>query len=299
MQQVPNNSYSNIVVPFQTEQDFLTYLGKAIYIENPLIELANSPTAIVYYGTKCCNLRCCVPCSCVCECKCDCADYFKYNTLTVIDGQKKYLFKNIVKLKCNICCTDVINRFEYCKDFSMTSYDQYNKLDSGVETAEMVNETDCICFGVCEALLRVLTKPDGQLAGYVRFKGVCCKSEDCCKCKCDCKCNCKCNFCDDCCYLYYYCCDILSPNKELIYTIYIKKCCLSFIPIGCCGQLDFVIKDSMGNKVGTIEGRGNCCYILGICGANYNYTIYFPKNATPEMKLTIINAVIAIDMIYV
>ena len=151
MQPIPNQSQTNFTV-FETDQDFMNYLGKAVYIENPLVELANSPTALVYYGAKCCTLRCCVPCHCICDCICDCADYYKYNTFIINNlGQQKYLFKNIAKLKCNICCTDVYNRLEYCKDFSMASFDQF-KTDSGIETAEMINESDCILFGICEGV---------------------------------------------------------------------------------------------------------------------------------------------------
>ena len=101
---------------FESSKEFLATLEKATFIENPLNELASSPTAIVYYGTPCCTLKCCIPCNCL-KCKCDCGDFFAYNTLTVNGDVQKYLFKNIARLNCSIFCTDLINRFDYSKVF--------------------------------------------------------------------------------------------------------------------------------------------------------------------------------------
>jgi hypothetical protein len=278
---------------FESSKEFLATLEKATFIENPLNELASSPTAIVYYGTPCCTLKCCIPCNCL-KCKCDCGDFFAYNTLTVNGDVQKYLFKNIARLNCSIFCTDLINRFDYCKSISLSSFDQYSS-DAGVEGAEMVKENNCVLFGICSYFLDVFTKPNNKLAGIVQFRGCCselcnCSGSSCCS---------FCKNCSDCCYDFYYCCDILSPNKQIVYTIYLRKCCLSCFPIGCCNVLNFTIKAPDGTNVGEIEGRRNCCSFMGICGANYTYTIQFPGNSTPELKLTIINAVTAIDIFYV
>lgn len=35
---------------FASSRDFMTKIEKVTYIENPLNELATSPTAIIYYG---------------------------------------------------------------------------------------------------------------------------------------------------------------------------------------------------------------------------------------------------------
>ncbi len=50
----------------------------------------------------------------------------------------------------------------------------------------------------------------------------------------------------------------------------------------------------MNNDVGRIEGRGRC---IPLCGDTLTYTITFPLDATPELKLTIINAMILLDII--
>ena len=193
---------------YESSKDFLTTIEKVVYVNNPLNEIASSPTAIVYYGTPCCSFKCCVPCNC------ECGDIYTYSTLTVNGNEQKYLFKNIARLKCNIFCSDLINRFDYCKSLSLSSFDQYSS-DAGIETVEMIKENNCVCFGVCSYYLDVCTKPDNRLAGIVQFAGClanCCKGPGCCS---------FCKNCSDCCYDFYYCCDILSPNKELIYILFI------------------------------------------------------------------------------
>ena len=277
---------------FASSRDFMTKIEKVTYIENPLNELATSPTAIIYYGTPCCTLKCLIPCSCLFNCNCDCGDKYAYNTLTVNDGLQKFLFNNLARLNCSLCCTNLINRFDYCKSFSMTSYDQFSS-GTGVEIVEMIKEKNCIICGICSSYFDVITKPNNNLVGIVQFRGClgnCCKGPSCCSFLLNCS---------DLCYNFYYCCDILLPNKGLIYTIYLRKCCLSCIPSGICNVLNFTIKSPDGSNVGEIEARRNCCNLCGICGANFTYTIQFPLTASPEMKLTIINAVIAIDIFYV
>ena len=60
----------------------------------------------------------------------------------------------------------------------------------------------------------------------------------------------------------------------------------------------FAIKNASGAEVGAIQLKRTCCVCCGLRGKNATYTITFPADATPEMKLTIINAVISIDMFY-
>ena len=60
------------------------------------------------------------------------------------------------------------------------------------------------------------------------------------------------------------------------------------------GVYNYVIRDPMNNDVGRIEGRGSC---IPLCGDTLTYTIIFPLDATPELKLTIINAMILLDII--
>ena len=126
------------------------------------------------------------------------------------------------------------------------------------------------------------------MAGIVRYVG-CCDAfcSGCCKSTTSCICNC---------YNYYYCCDVMTPQRDLVYTIYLKRCCISCCPLDCCGTIDFAIKNVGGAEVGHIQLTRTCCVCCGLRGKNATYTINFPPEATPEMKLTIINAVISIDM---
>ena len=165
----------------------------------------------------------------------------------------------------------------------------------------MLKENNCVVCGLCSSLFDVYTKPDNKLVGVVKYKGVC---DDCCCpiccpiccgiCKgcCDCKCKCEC----DICYDYFYCCDILSNTRQLVYSIYLKRCCLTVCPTDCLNSLTFTIKSSGGDNFGNIEMRRNCCNCCGLLGKSCTYTISFPLDATPELKLTIINAIISIDM---
>ena len=292
---------------YESPDQFIGEIKKMQYISNPLNELAISPMAVVYYGTPCCNLKCCLPCSCICSCSLDCGDNFHYSTLISSNGEQKYLFKNLGRLNCKICSCDRMSRFAYCKSFNLSSYDQFSS-NAGTESAEMIKENNCVVCGLCSNFFDVYTKPDNKLAGIVRYKGPmddCCKCDCCCCCccgnckgLCDCKelCNCKdlckCDICHD----YFYCCDILSNARQIVYSIYLKRCCLSLCPTDCLDSLTFIIKSSGGDNVGNIEMRRNCCNCCGPLGKSCTYTIGFPSDATPELKLTIINAIISIDM---
>ena len=293
---------------FNSPGDFLSNLQKATFIENPLVELANSPTAVVYNGDECCSLH--HVCSLLCGCPCtkDCADYYKYNTLVINGDVRKYLMKNIVRLKYAFCHLGIMNRFDWCKSYTMLSAEQFESLDAGIETAEMTKEGNCYVGRYCSIILPVHTKPNNTLVGYVKFLGFCeafcnaycncckgCCKSDCCKGCCTlCKGCCK----EDCCYNYYYMCDILLPNRNLIYTIFIRKCCMDICSFNscCCDTVEFAIKNTNFETVGEII-RKKKCNICGICGANSTYSIKFPPDATPENKLTIINAAIAIDIL--
>ena len=90
----------------------------------------------------------------------------------------------------------------------------------------------------------------------------------------------------------------MTPQRALVYTIYLKRCCISCCPLDCCDTIDFAIKNASGAEVGAIQLKRTCCVCCGLRGKNATYTITFPADATPEMKLTIINAVISIDMFY-
>lgn len=276
--------------------EFMGQIKNIQYISKGLEELRTSPAAIVYYGTPCCNIQCCLPCSCLCSCNCDCGDNFIYNTLVFNNGESKYLYRNLGRLDCSVCPSGPMGRFAYVKSLNLASFDQISS-GLGTESVEMIKENNCNFMGCCAEYFDVSIKPENKLVGFVRYKGC---LTDCCSCSCKCFCiccDCKCctNPCDIC-FNYYYCCDILSLDKQVVYTIFIKRCCLSCCPLDCCDSITFVIKNPFGVEVGKIDLRRTCCTCCGLRGKNCTYTISFPIDATPELKLTIINAVISIDM---
>ena len=221
------------------------------------------------------------------KCSCDCGDNYLYNTLVCNGGVTKYLYKNLGRLDCKICAADNMARFVYVKSFNVGSYAQIGA-EGGTEFVEMTREPNCIFCGICSYYLFVNIKSENRMAGIVRYRGCCdalcsscCKSSGCCNC-----------------YNYYYCFDVMTPQRDLVYTIYVKRCCLSCLPLDCCGEIDFAIKNASGNEVGAIHASRTCCVCCGLRGKNVTYTITFPPDATPEMKLTIINGVISFDIFY-
>ena len=291
------------VQAYASPDEFMGQIKSLQYISQGLEDLRTSPTAIVYYGTPCCSVKCCLPCSCIFNCKLDCGDNFAYNTLVVNNGETKYLYRNIGRLDCKICATDAISRFAYVKSLNLNSYDQINS-GLGTESVQMTKENNCVVCGLCSNFLCVSVKPENRPVGYVRYKGTlddCCGGSCCCVNLCCCCClMCK-NFCTTCqpcdiCFDYYYCCDILSLARQVVYTIYLRRCCISCCPLDCLNSITFVIKNAYGVEVGRIELRRTCCTFCGLRGNNCTYTINFPLDATRELKLTIINAVISIDM---
>ena len=281
------------VIPSEPQNDFIFSLNNMNYIEDSLNELASSPKVVVYYGVPCCGTLCSCCCTCVgSEGCCSCGDYYQYSTLSVKNDSKNYLFKNVVKLYCCdiCCCSDKKRRLKYCKSYAVNSYEQFLSKEAGVLTSIMENENKCLCC-TCSDYFEVRTLPNNNLAGIVAIDA------------CHRRCCCCCMWCKnciqcikECCKDYYYCCDILSPNKELIYTIYLLRCCIQCCPSGDCETLDFVIKNPKDVTVGKITGFKRCCEYFGCFDANYGYKIKFPENETIQNKLTIINAVIILDL---
>ena len=272
-------------ISYASPTDFNGKIQAIQYISSGIDELRASPTAIVYYGADCC--KCQGACCCVFKCSCDCGDNYLYNTLVCNGGVTKYLYKNLGRLDCKICAADNMARFAYVKSFNVGSYAQIGT-EGGTEFVEMTREPNCIFCGICSYFLFVNIKSENRMAGIVRYRGCCdalcsscCKSSGCCNC-----------------YNYYYCFDVMTPQRDLVYTIYVKRCCLSCLPLDCCGEIDFAIKNASGNEVGAIHASRTCCVCCGLRGKNVTYTITFPPDATPEMKLTIINGVISFDIFY-
>ena len=170
------------VQAYASPDEFMGQIKSLQYISQGLEELRSSPTAIVYYGSPCCSVKCCLPCSCIFNCKLDCGDNFTYNTLVVNNGESKYLYKNLGRLDCKICATDLISRFAYVKSLNLNSYDQINS-DLGTEAVLMTKEDNCIICGLCSNFLCVSVKPENKPVEYVRYKGV---LDECCKSSCNC-----------------------------------------------------------------------------------------------------------------
>lgn len=270
------------VIQFQAQQ-FMNNLQNMTYISNTMVELGASPSAIIYRDTKCCTLK-----------RCFCGNVFPYTTLLNDGVTQKFLFKNVGITTCKVC-NDNITKFQTLKGYSLNSYDQYNSSETGTEFVDVVREPGCTYEGCCTAYFDVNMKAMGTLAGIVKYKGCC--EDSCCNCCCGEKkehgektrscCDCK-----DCCHVLGYCGDIIDNTKTLRYSIYYRECCCSCLPN--MGVYNYVIRDPMNNDVGRIEGRGRC---IPLCGDTLTYTITFPLDATPELKLTIINAMILLDII--
>ena len=142
----------------------------------------------------------------------------------------------------------------------------------------------------------------------------CCDENRCCcglcpkpKGSCCCCCNCTCNCCGNdnttsnqdikCCWdkLSYHC-EILSPTYELKYHIYLTS--------HNCGNkclrrrkgLDFFIADANNNAINSsfIYGRNNKNFGT-FFNDSYSYEIYFPEDAEPDYKLTLLHAIYALD----
>ena len=196
-----------------------------------------------------------------------------------------------------------MSRFAYVKSLNLNSFDQISA-DLGTEAVQMTKEDNCVMCGLCSNFLCVSVKPENRPVGYVRYKGAldeCCKGScNCCGLCCQCFLLCKncCTTCKPCdvFFDYYYCWDILSVEKQVVYTIFWRRCCISCCPNDCLDSITFVIRNASGVEVGRIELRRTCCTFCGLRGNNCTYTINFPIDATPELKLTIINEVISIDM---
>lgn len=144
----PNSTpFSNVV----SVDDLYTPQGFSdlTYIQDPLARLAENKYAVVHIEYPC-NL--CYSC---CE--------FTYNYDTFLNTKMglQYLFKNVSKINCSFCIVnDIINRFEKCISYNMSSYEQFNS-NTGTAFAELVKNKnkDYTCVGCCEILLDINILP--------------------------------------------------------------------------------------------------------------------------------------------
>ena len=282
----PKESEERIKIIEYKADAFATNIQTMPYISNALTELASAPSAIVFRNTLCCPIKWKYFC---------CGNLYPFTTLLNDGVTQKFLFKNLGLTNFSICPADTLRKFSSIKSFSLTGYDQYSATDGGLEFCELVKEEQgCNCQGCCSIYFHLNIKSENRLAGTIKYRGCC---EDCCCCcgkkekggeehKC-------CDCCKDCCHTVLHYGDIIDSNNQFKYAFYYRDWCCSCLPN--CGIYLFILRDSTGNEVGRVEGRGRC---IPLCGDTLTYTITFPADATPELKLTIINAVMLMDVIY-
>lgn len=258
---------------------FPDLLQKIEYSNDPWNDLNNAHSAVVYYGLRCCEMRCCIPFTCSCSCE----EIYKYNSYVKIGEVEKFLFSNLAYLNC--FGTDTLCKFKKVSNMTYSSYNDYCN-NNGIEFSRMDKRPGCVVCGLCGLYMNVYLPNENKLAGIVKFRGKC---EDCFYCKDSCKGCCTC-------YDYYYSYDILNNVKTQMFSIYKKKCCLS-CSYDCCDEIDYEIHIG-DTKVGSIICKKNCCSCYGLCGEECVYTINFPSGCPPEIKLTIINGVIANDLFF-
>ena len=282
-----NESQINMKIIKNIIKGFSDIIKGIQQINDPLNELASAQQAKVFYGSSCCGSG--SSCKCKCDCKCECtSDYccpdikILYNTSIKTGNVEKYFFKNLANLA--LCGLGADCKLKKISDITLSSPNEYAL--RGTVFSEAIKTSGCSFCRCCELQLDVFISNENRLAGVVKFRGPCddyCGCTDCCKTECLS------------CYKYFYCCEILDHNRNNVYNIFIRQCCLSVCPVDCCGNIDFAIKDSSRDTVGEIKCNKDCC---PCCEFKCIYDITFPPNSTPENKLTIINAVIAIDLFY-
>ena len=157
------------------------------------------------------------------------------------------------------------------------------------------DENRCCC-GLCEKSSCPCCDENRCCCGLCeKSKGPCC----CCCCCCNSKGNDNSGNSEDikcCCDNLSYHCEILSPDKELKYHIYLfshncgNKCLRRRI------GLDFFIADANNNQImnSSIIGRNNQNFGT-FFDDSYSYEINFPEDADPDYKLTLLHAIYALD----
>ena len=92
---IANETKENIKIsdPNKSNELFPDLIKTIENNNDPLNDLTNAHSAIVYYGHGCCKLRCCTPCNCSCENICE--DIYKYNSLVKIGQVSKNFFLQI------------------------------------------------------------------------------------------------------------------------------------------------------------------------------------------------------------
>ena len=310
------------VISYQSEKSQILDAPQYFsYVQNPLEEIGNSTSAIIHIKNTCSNV-CCKGNVNTC-----CGNSFIYNTFLVTPSGPKYLFRNTVRIEpsCGCCIADPLNSNIVYNSYKKSSSQEFFEVYNGISYTAMLKSVKCCCNSIREILMKVMITPENRPSGIVKIRGCCEKCRCDCKCPncdCDCKCpDCKCK-CPDCecklpnCDIFIDClkgickkpscpveqrysCEILDSNKDLKYFIYYNACNCGLTCCICsrrkCG-LRFSITDLNENEVGYISGILDRS--LGeFFHDSYSYEISFPEDSTPELKLTLLHAVYAIDTI--
>ena len=220
----------------------------------------------------------CVSCCPFCSCECgDCCKSDKESSGCCNCNTSNSEQKSTECCKCDCCNSDNSDKKCPCCDENRCCCGLCEK-----SSCPCCDENRCCC-GLCE-------KSKGP--------SCCC----CCCCCCDPKSNdnnndnsgssdVKC-----CCDELSYHCEILSPNKELKYHIYL-------ISHNCGNKclrrrkgLDFFIADANNNQImnSFISGRNDKNFGT-FFDDSYSYEINFPEDAEPDYKLTLLHAIYALD----
>ena len=146
------------------------------------------------------------------------------------------------------------------------------------------------CCGLCPKPQCICCDPNRCCCG------LCPKSDGCCCC-CSFSCNISCS--GSSCKWFPYCAEILDSNIQLKYYVfntnrcsYCSKCLKRRI------GLDFNICDVNKNPICTIKGENNKNF-GAFFDDSYSYEINFPPDAEPDIKLTLLNCVYALDALCV
>ena len=263
----------------------------------------------------CCNnacllLPCCwfsIPCllcvACCPFCSCECGDYS--NSDKESSGCCNCNVSNSDQ-KSNDCCKcDECCKCDCCNSDKKCPCCDENRCCCGLcekSSCPCCDENRCCC-GLCEKSSCPCCDENRCCCGLCeKSKGPSCCCCCCCCCPCDAKGNdvvndnngssdVKC-----CCDKLSYHCEILSPNKELKYHIYLTS--------HNCGNkclrrrkgLDFFIADANNNQImnSFICGRNENNFGT-FFDDSYSYEINFPEDAEPDYKLTLLHAIYALD----
>ena len=251
---------------------------KITFLTNPLSHLADTTLVIVI---------CKKPCFTCCRAVCPYKDY--YSTVIRTNEGWQYLFNNVLSIGCTLCPAGLYCRWKGCESKIVSSAQDIEQ-NEGTSFANMIKDKACSLGDCCDKYFLVNDFQEEKTHGIIKLRGICdrCSKCKCCKCKCI-LCQCGECLCNKDCHDYFLACDILNQGKEIKYSIFLQKCCCDCCYDGKCSPIKYAIKNNSGMTVGRIEGYPNCLE------CNYVYKIRLSDEASPEIKLTIINAIFVID----